>query len=82
MYLYYKCHKSDLLHYVKKEKMKEDLIGNFKKIMYMKQVTTSRREKHSAQKMEKIARINFCTDCYRVFFSPRRTLWHRGSLSV
>ena len=34
--------------------MKEDLIGNFKKIMYMKQVTTSRREKHSAQKMEKM----------------------------
>ena len=46
--------------------MKEDLIGNFKKIMYMKQVTTSRREKHSAQKMEKIARTysDVCTDCY------------------
>lgn len=48
--------------------MKEDLIGNFKKDYVY--AATSRKEKHSAQKMEISAKTNVSADCFRII--PQR----------
>ena len=51
MYTYYKCHKSDLLHY-EQEKNERRFDGKLqKKISILYAASTSRREKHNAQKM-------------------------------